>query len=422
MAMVVMETPAASDSALEDASVTANTLLEAGGCTSVSDGATLSLSSAACYELNFNDDSFQTSFTIDLSSTSSTAFAIFAEHDPVEFEKTSHYLLAIDGTDVEAEHELPEDDHDEAKPWGSVLVWCFVVNLATFSGVALIGLSFFSSETSANAQGALQGFAGGALIACAVFLMFIEANHIMASEWPDEVESTWRWGAAVLGGFATPMALMVCFDLLHPKNEDGANEEKGVEMTATIGGSEGAEITEDVKKNASMKTVIAVSIGDFAHNITDGFAIGVAFKLCSHSVAMGIVAATLYHEIAQEISDFVILTSPEVNLSTAKALAVNFIAGTSVIAGGLLATGLDLDNGAVGVVLAYGGGTYLYLGAVECIPRALAQSDNIKAHGYAQFKRHYATVLAAFVIGAVSIGLILLDHKHCEAEGGAHDH
>ena len=44
----------------------------------------------------------------------------------------------------------------------------------------------------------------------------------------------------------------------------------------------------------------------------------------------GIFLATVYHEIAQEIADFAILTSPEVGLSVGKAMLLNFLAGTSV--------------------------------------------------------------------------------------------
>ena len=431
MKMVVMETTSAGEDDLETAATTANNLL-AGSCTAASDGATLSLSSSVCYTLTFNDESFESIFTIDTSSVTTTSIAIFTEHDPGEFESTSHYLLATDGTEIEAEHELPEDHDDESKPWGAVIIACLVVNLASLSGVAVLGAAFFTTTTSPRAQGALQGFAAGALLAAAFFLMLIEASHLVSEQWSgDEVDATWRWGAAVLGGFATPLLFSALFDPSRCfPGKGGGDAEKEVEMPEVVGSPLGVSpansdeitaVSKAAESSASANTVMAVCIGDFAHNITDGFAIGIAFKLCSRSLAMGLVAATLYHEVAQEISDFVILTSAEVGLSTLSALAVNFLVGTSCILGGILATGIELDDGALGLVLAFGGGTYLYLGAAECLPRAFAQSKKIAASDFAEIKQHRAVVFVAFLIGTVSIGLILLDHEHCEADD-AHGH
>ena len=68
-------------------------------------------------------------------------------------------------------------------------------------------------------------------------------------------------------------------------------------------------------------------------------------------------------------------------------------------------------------------GTYLYLGASETIPKALALSDG---QSFNEVKVHYLNVLAWFIIGAILVGLILLDHEHCEGEaeegGGGHAH
>ena len=35
---------------------------------------------------------------------------------------------------------------------------------------------------------------------------------------------------------------------------------------------------------------------------------------------------------------------------------------------------------------------------------------------------HYVVVLASFVLGAVLIGLVLINHEHCVPGGGAHAH
>ena len=65
------------------------------------------------------------------------------------------------------------------------------------------------------------------------------------------------------------------------------------------------------------------------------------------------------------------------------------------------------------MILAFGGGTYVYLAAAEALPLALAYSDKLKAQSFGAIKRHYAIVLFCFVVGATAVGLILLDHQHC---------
>ena len=44
------------------------------------------------------------------------------------------------------------------------------------------------------------------------------------------------------------------------------------------------------------------------HNFTDGIFFGNAWLFCERHVAYAVVAATLYHEFAQEFADFCLLT------------------------------------------------------------------------------------------------------------------
>jgi len=43
--------------------------------------------------------------------------------------------------------------------------------------------------------------------------------------------------------------------------------------------------------------LVALCLGDFMHNFTDGVFIGAAFKLCSPDVAWGIIWGTCAHEV-----------------------------------------------------------------------------------------------------------------------------
>ena len=60
----------------------------------------------------------------------------------------------------------------------------------------------------------------------------------------------------------------------------------------------------------------------------------------------------------------------------------------------------------IGVILSIASGVYLYIAASECVPRvnAVVKSNTDRL----------VTVLA-FIVGAVPIGLTLLNHSHCEA-------
>lgn len=437
MQMFIMEIDSAEEEDLEDADENyAEEILEAGDCTEIDNGGTISMSSTTCYELHFDDSSYQSLFTIDV--TDVDYFAVFTEHVPTEFERTSHYLLGTDGEEIEPEHELPEDhdddehdDDEDDKEWGLVFLACLLVNLATFSGVAIIACRFLSGVRSSMGQCALLGFSSGALIGCAVFLILIEASHLIASEWRNEGAAAWRWGASVLGGFLTPLvgfvfqpgSLAKFCGLTDTGNvaptfvgegDDNENGENSKALEISTDQTESVEL----KQNQSMSTVLAITFGDFAHNIVDGFAIGIAFKLCDKSLAWGIFAATLYHEIVQELADYVVLTSPSVGLSKVYALAINFFAGTSVIIGGMIATSLDISNSSMGVILAFGGGTYLYIGAVETIPRAIQAIGSVEL---SSVRKHYAVLVSAFIFGAILVALILFDHEHCDGGSDGDD-
>jgi zinc transporter ZupT len=108
-------------------------------------------------------------------------------------------------------------------------------------------------------------------------------------------------------------------------------------------------------------------------------------------------------------------TSAPVNLSPCRALSINFLVGLSCVLGGLLVTLTDIADGVLGLLLAFGAGTYLYLGASVSLPAALGTDPT---------NQHTAAVVLAFIVGTVAIGLILLDHGHCEVEGedGHADH
>ena len=94
------------------------------------------------------------------------------------------------------------------------------------------------------------------------------------------------------------------------------------------------------------------------------------------------------------------------------ALAINFATGLSVILGAIIVLANDVASSTTGLLLAFGGGIYLQIGCVECMPKMVNPSLS---------PTRKLVCIAAFIFGSVLIGLVLLDHEHCIAEGGGHD-
>jgi len=383
-----------------------------------------------CYNLHFDQSSFITTFPINVSST---ALAIFAQHVPIEFENYVHYLQTKDGVSVEPVHETPEGDNgaEGEKKWGMVFLACLIINLVTLSGVAIFGLKIKYSETLSKLNVVLHAFAAGALLSTAAFLMAPESLVYWQSKYPEEAEFSWRFGVCLLSGFIFPViaSLIPIPDILIPRDiiassvetasqskESAVVEQQGVELTAaTVKDSPKMEQETVEMAEVINRTVSAVLTGDFLHNMVDGFLVAVAFQYCSGSFAWGISGSVIAHEIAQELSDYIVLTSDPINLKPAAALGLNFLSGTSVILGGLIGTGVDIGNDAFGTLLGIGSGVYMYVATAVAMNFAIKESTGIKGA---------LAVLLGFAVGAIAIGLVLLNHEHCDAEsgGGGHSH
>merc|ERR1712070_558138 len=118
------------------------------------------------------------------------------------------------------------------------------------------------------------------------------------------------------------------------------------------------------------------------------------------------------------MGDFVVLTGSDCKLNPLVALGLNFLSGTGVLLGTVVVLSSDVSNGDTGLLLAFGGGTYLYIAFVECMPKVMSAKVTVPQRAMAIF---------AFMIGVIAIGLVLLDHEHCipqtaDGEAGGHGH
>jgi len=235
-----------------------------------------------------------------------------------------------------------------------------------------------------------SAFAAGAILATSFLLVLPEALGMI---WNDvgrdnnDLDSmAWKWGTPILAGILFPWFIAVLLD-------QALNLIKGP-----------AGMTDE------FRIVSGILIGDFFHNFTDGTFIAAAFLSCSKDFGWAVAVSTIIHEIAQEIADFFVLTTI-CKMNPWKALALNFLGGTSVILGVIVIAESNINQDSLGYFLAFGGGVYIAIGATECMPRIF------------QYSKGFVMFLVSFLlfsIGAVAIGLILLDHKHCEV-GDAHD-
>jgi len=361
--------------------------------------------------------------------------AIFTAHGPTEFERDRHYLQDSQGKDIEPLVEIPKkEDEERNKYWGEAILAALCVNLCTLIGVILLvpGIKNLAGKYPEEMMANLASFAGGAILACAFFLLLFEATHYIAAEWKKEVDAIWRWGTMILAGFLTAGAFeAVCVMVSEsmgggaaPKNGNGASTVQVKSPETDIKDANAAPAASDVEKSANgastwntakVRVIGGVLFGDALHNLCDGVFIGSAFHQCGNSFGWKVAGGAILHELAQELSDYAVLTNEDQGgFKSITALALNFISGLTVLLGVIivLAAG-EYGNGWVGLLLAYGGGVYLHIGAAECAPKMY----NSKLSKMVRFG-----CLLSFIIGTVVIGLVLLDHEHCIPDDGSDAH
>lgn len=412
MKLAALPVAAASKDDLEGVEESGETAM-AKNCSVLNHGDTIVPVADKCYLLTFDQTRWETTYPINANSASAIAF--FAQHLPTEFEEDTHYLkLVSTGEDIEpsAEETGGHEEKEEAKPWGKAIGAAILINLVTLIGV-IFSIPFVATALK-NADpvfvyAAFASFAAGAILACAFFLLLFEATHLIASGWDEETDHIWRWGTMILLGLLLPVIVEAFVGVASPPTEIEPKSEGDIEMTEDQKKTEAEAKFAAKTFSEKVRLIFAISFGDFMHNLCDGFFVGAAFKNCSDSMAWGITVGTVLHEFPQEIADFLILTGPQVGLSTLPALAINFGTGLSVILGVLIVMAADVSNASTGLLLAFGGGIYLQIGCVECMPKMVSPALTPM--------RKFVCILA-FIAGTILIGLVLLDHEHCAADGG----
>mmetsp|Transcript_43942 Transcript_43942/g.77822 ORF Transcript_43942/g.77822 Transcript_43942/m.77822 type:complete len:487 (-) Transcript_43942:126-1586(-) len=405
MKLAAIPVAAATEAELHKAEAEGNHALQMANCPELASGSVIEAKADTCYTLKFEQKHWQSLYTVKTQGTAAVAF--FTEHFPTEFENNAHYLKDPNAEDIEPVAELPEQEPAPAPtpapeaekkdtPWGEAIGAAIIVNIVTLVGVilAIPALKTCIMDNILQADAILSGFAAGAILACAFFLLLFESTHLVEEGWPDdEVSALWRWGTMILAGMALPSVVHAAVDFIP------------VSRSPTPAQIENQGELKEVPAMAErLRLIIGVNIGDFCHNFCDGLFLGFAFKNCGPSFGWSVLLGTVLHEIPQELADYNILTGPQVALSPLTALIINFVSGLSVILGTIIMLANEVGNEYTGLILACGGGVYIHVGAVECMP---------KIYGKGLSPPLRLVAIAAFIFGIILIGLVLLDHEHC---------
>jgi len=148
---------------------------------------------------------------------------------------------------------------------------------------------------------------------------------------------------------------------------------------------------------------ISMNIGEALHNFTDGVFVGTALLSCGRSMAISIAVATILHELPNQLAGWFVMVNQN-GINPWIALGLNFLFGFSILLGGLLVLLFDFNAVTIGCVLAIGGGTFIHVAIGELLQNA----ERNMTKGI-----HMIYAFFAFLVGAIPIGLILINHEHC---------
>lgn len=390
--------------------------------------AATSIVSGVTYQVAMSQESWLSVFNIAFPENG--AYAFFAEHVPSEFhfEGGTEMALLKDGESHDVEPDWASDATVATRttPWGSTMLGCLAVWVVTLCGLVLI----VNSKVWEAVKPYALMFASGTLLSTAFALVLYESTHLIPIG-DDEGLAAGRWTAMIMCGFVTSPVIAIVIKNFMPSMRDEDNEafpepakggaektnkaldacERAIDNCCDPDGvaAKGSQDCEKSITNAGVRARFLMSLiaGDFFHNFTDGIFIGAAFQ-CNTSLAWKIVAVTVAHEVPQELADFAVLTN-SLGFSVPMALVYNVISGSSVMLGGITVMAAQVSDLDTGMLLAYGAGNYIYCATVHMFSQG---SKNILY----DVKR-----LLAFAVGAIAIGLILLDHEHCDASDAGGD-
>ena len=210
------------------------------------------------------------------------------------------------GEDIEPVGTLPEESGEAESTESTTmdpasLLSAFIVNLITFVGVVRMFGPLKRLVQKPVCSAMLFAFAAGALLACAFFLLLFESTHYIAVGWSSEVDIVWRWGSMILAGIVVPPIVETITSLfMIGRGAESAPADAARSDPETSETKAELEGLDDAQKfRAKARLLGAVIIGDFFHNLCDGFFIGAAFQGCGNAFGWSVATGTILHELPQ---------------------------------------------------------------------------------------------------------------------------
>lgn len=152
-----------------------------------------------------------------------------------------------------------------------------------------------------------------------------------------------------------------------PKKSDDPKKTSAVDKKKSKS-KEAAEPVQDILVSAYLNLA-----ADFAHNFTDGLAIGASY-LAGNSIGIITTVTILLHEVPHEIGDFAILIKS--GCSRRKAMGLQLVTALGAIAGTVLAL-LGSSGESSPWVLPFTAGGFIYIATVSVLPELLEESTKL---------------------------------------------
>ncbi|KAL9924037.1 protein catecholamines up [Glossina fuscipes] len=114
---------------------------------------------------------------------------------------------------------------------------------------------------------------------------------------------------------------------------------------------------------------------DFAHNFTDGLAIGASY-LAGESIGIITTITILLHEVPHEIGDFAILIKS--GCTRRRALMLQLVTALGALTGNILALiGIGASTESIPWILPFTAGGFIYIATVSVLPELLEESTKL---------------------------------------------
>ncbi|KAG2814750.1 hypothetical protein PC118_g17019 [Phytophthora cactorum] len=331
-------------------------------------------------------------------------YAFHMQHNAIE--EFGMQVLDAEGQEVGVALTLAEEQQDEETPsarsttasvWAKTMAAVAIVAVLSIVGILLLILRI---NVLTKVMDAMIALSAGALFGAA-FLHVLPESIEFYSEYGQMdltlsmmftigfvvamvVEMALELWVSIVGGEShTHAHLPTSMRLSSPANalSEAAGKQSGTPET----GDYNAENTPTLSrgKMTSVSTfslkvdwhtikpmAYIILLGDLFHNFVDGVLIATAFLACDDSLGVSVTVSAILHELPQEFADFIILV--ESGFTPFQAVLFNFLSALSAFIGAIVVlAAVPVTNETMGLLLAVGSGTLVYIAGTDLLPGVL---------------------------------------------------